>query len=301
MGWFTFISQKETFFIGGREVIIRYNHEEDLARFKEIIHKACETQKVAAFFPKITFVLKEEKVGETPAYVIPGNTLKRRIIVYLNATHFSQQTIQRQPRELLETIVHELTHLWHDEISKTLQRNAKAQKRLAKLLYTQFKSQPNVKKPFFALRGKLFLLFHDLIAEGIAIYCETQTRGKLPFTEEVWSYLYNDARKRTANIEQDWGQFIILLNSAQPQYLKMDAFEICTRLLNDLKYQVGMHMVHTILYFDHNLQLEDLTQMKPFKFIREYETTMKNKRVVSMTNQIHHLNGRMRLLRHVHI
>ena len=34
MGWFTLISEKETFFINGREIVIRYKYPEDLVRFK---------------------------------------------------------------------------------------------------------------------------------------------------------------------------------------------------------------------------------------------------------------------------
>ncbi len=270
MGWFDFLSgRKNKYRIDGREIIIVNESNIGKKTLYEIecsILSICKTQPIAANFPKITFKLKSTVEDKNVANLIPwswinvDDFIKGEMIVYINTPIFIAR-----PETRLRMIVHELTHLQQELISNYLQKRLTESKRLAEAISRQmvFKNKTDIPE----LRRWFRRYIELLPSEGIAKFSEKVVYGQINFSRSQFMEGYKKSEASMMSFPED-----------SPNYVKH---------LQTSSYTVGLHMVYTILYLDHEMTLDLLAGMNPFQFIKKYEACMKAaglKPIVSLTS-----------------
>lgn len=284
--------------IDGRELVItdkstkkfRYiildGKKEDLV--KHIIEAAQDTFrefKYAKFFPRIEVVIRDKKGGSH----MSANSVKP--VVYVNLSHYHERIPEMLEYNgtvgLTGSLEHEIAHLYHQRQSNYLALKAKIENRT----YVKTVNAIPIYKAFFqswygSWRVEVQDFFMKLLSEGIADYIKHAGAEKIEFDEEYFGYLHDVAMGVAVNFKQRFQA----IAREEKSLAAMKRFNDFKDSIKDSPYRIGEHMVYTILYFNKNLDLEDIFKMNKFhRFVRLYaETMLVNKKkpiVVSTTGK----------------
>ena len=290
-----FFGKKEVHLFQGREIKIIFKNnlkseQEDFLR--KVIFDACSRYKIATFFPEIKFIITSSaKRGgaieeESFAWVDLNEIVQEKIVVHINAVIlFSEHFPYDKRTALIKTILHELTHVWHEYVSKALTENSRIYKRLAKGLLNQLRSELDTldqeqQDLLSSVRKIIFLIFKLYHEEGLATFCGNYGAGDISMNEENFQSSYANAKAAAAEFRVSWENFLYdfergKLESSR-EILKKDLEKaIIGGGLNP--YKIGYHLVFAILYLDHNMTEEAIAKLKNFTFIKKYEACMLSK------------------------
>ena len=288
----------KTLFIDGRELVITDNSTKKLRYIildgkkedvvEHIIEDAQDTFrefKYAKFFPRIGLVISDQEGGT----FMSADSVKA--IIYVSLSHYHERIpkmLEYQGTiELTSALEHEIAHLYHQRQSNYLVLKAKIRN---KTYVKAIRAIPLYKLIFHEWYGYLRVevqdFFMKLLSEGIADHIRKTGAEKIEFDEDYFNYFHEAAVKAAVYFKQQF-QAIIPKEKALAAQKKVKEFKALT---NGCPYRIGPHMVYTILYFNKNVDLEDIFKMKSYhKFARLYaETMLVNKRepiVVSTTGK----------------
>jgi hypothetical protein len=194
---------------------------------------------------------------------------------------------------LKNCIVHEMIHLWH---------NIKSRYSSIGLVESRFSSKLSPKKYVLDLgnnsslrdiirnfRELLFRILGDIVREGLAmigseLFSDNQ---KICFTESVWREKYggaaNTVSKLNKKLEQCFNAIEAYLanNPSNDAKSNMKILQEINSVLHEkiwVRYLIGEHIIHTILYFNKDMDMEQVINMDYTQIIREYEKCMIEKR-----------------------
>ena len=268
MGFLSFLSLRtEKHTIDGREVIIvdhaKLNKEEKAA-FRKTILLACTSAPVARYFPKLEFHLESRTdYPFAKAWVKREEFLQSQAIVHLNAS--KQLTVG--------IIVHELIHLWQELTAGAVSKELQANRNLLKALIQKMESTGFGESETAELRFFLSSLFQGMFTEGLAMYCERLIEGNVQFSDEEFAAGHAETEKYAKKI----------LAVIQESYKKGSQRKkiLLNKLLDTMTsrgmYDLGYHLVYTILFIDNEAAIETLGKMRPFAFIKKYESCILSK------------------------
>ncbi len=270
------MSRTETFFLDSRKVTINFRTSavEKPKLFIDVILNVCRKHKYALVLPEIVFDIEYEDRFEGPrsdaygrAYSNLGNPTVE--LYYKNIIRYRGFLLRHK---LKGTIVHEITHLWHNYVYQSIKKANESGLRLVSALphgkrhYTSLKIED--------LRKDFFDLFRYLQIEGIAVYSEKQMKAKLPLSFLRFNDLMVKAEIETEKVRREYEKFKIAFNS-DPKHNPQPLMDVLDGMA---KYDIGVHMVYAIISVHHH-SLEDVAGMQPFEFVKEYETCMAEKKL----------------------
>ncbi len=281
-----FFSKKEKYIIDGREVILISRTKEDFPpKLREIILIVCRTQSIAQHFPKLTFVATDFRKERIVGQIRIKDLLKRKSMVYINAYLQTEEAESYSAKEAekiwRDTIIHELTHLLHESATKIFQKLDSTNQKLRSSLKRQDTSVNQ--QDHVSLRIALFYFIRYVFAEGIAVCYEASRTENLLFAERVFESLYRHASNVMYFLEIN----IQLYSTEKKRTFLKEGFLWIEKELKREIYNIGTHLVYSILFIDHKMTLEKIIQMEPFEFIRKYEACMTSKGlkpVISVTS-----------------
>ncbi len=298
MGFLDFIlGKKETFYVDSREIIIHLKTKEkiDFLDLKEKIIDFCKTNSFSKNFPKLTFLIEDKVRDHANAWVSDYEIIKGRNIMHFNGKfvlYDQKMTGKLFPEDtLLKAMEHEIIHLWHDFKSKQIQKQSgnlaklSAQINVAQIFKIVYpKSLLNKHQENFRLLLANFII--NLYIEGLAEYISYLERESLNFSQR----LFND----TYYIELRNIKYVLrVIDQAFNKKYKTDStsstdlFKNISKVLKAKAYSIGSNMVYSILYIDHDMNIDKIAILDIFKFIRKYESCMKKvnlKPLVSLTS-----------------
>lgn len=268
MGLLNFLSRRaEKHTIDGREIIIvdyaKLNKEEKAA-FRKTILLACTSAPIARYFPKLEFhVESETKYSFAKAWIKREEILQSRAIVHINASQ----------KLTAGTIVHELTHLWQELTAGAVRKEMQANRNLLKALTQKMESTGLGESEMADLRFFFSSLFQGMFTEGLATYCERLIEGNVQFGDGEFAAGYAETRRYAEKI------LAVIQESYKKgsQRKKFLLHELLDTLISRGMYKLGYHLVYTILFIDHETDIETLGQMRPFAFIKKYESCILSK------------------------
>ncbi len=268
------MSNSKTLYFDQRRVIIEYKGEPaDPLLIETVISDVCKREKMAEIFPELVFYI--ETLPRTDGgWVSREEIMLGKNIIHLNITTLDAVPLHKRSQEYRRVIIHELTHLWHDFISKYLTKKFETTTRLAVNLNKKL-SIETAPKTFNRVTARLALFdfFRVLPAEGIALYSEKAILGK-PITFYNFEEIQKMATELAVKIQE-----------------RINTGEEFKSLLKELKknsYTIGLHMVCAILFLGYR-SLEYIAKLGPLEFIKEYEKYMLEKGfqpVVSATSGV---------------
>jgi len=120
--------------VDGRTVVIvnKVPELKEYKLFKKVILNFCSKYSLAKLFPEIMVVLESkeeiEKVGmlEHEGWVESKELIVGVFIIYLNPI----LSLSKGELSIYETLIHELTHIWHERETKLLSVLYKTRKKL---------------------------------------------------------------------------------------------------------------------------------------------------------------------------
>jgi len=270
------IIETETFLLDSRKVTINFNTSavENPQLFIDVILKVCRKHKYALVLPEIVFDIEYEDKFQSSSSDFCGRAYSNLGIptVELNYKNIMRSRGFLLRHMLKRTVVHEITHLWHDYVYQTIK---KANETGMRLILTF----PHGKRHFASLkiedlRKDFFDFFRGIQLEGIAVYSEKQMKAKLPFSFLKFNMLMAEAEIQTQKLRTEFEKFKIAFSS-DPQH---DPQPLMNILDGMAKYDIGVHMVYTIISVRHS-SLENVAAMQPFEFVKEYEASMTEKKL----------------------
>jgi hypothetical protein len=117
----------------------------------------------------------------------------------------------------------------------------------------------------------------ETFAEGLATYCENYQKG-LVFSKEKFESLYRFSKALLNPVTRKIDEYFAQINPTTDKRLSIEEIEtIYKNLIENFhiaSYDIGHHMVYSILYYDHKTSLEDIFKLKLFQFFRKYEGCM---------------------------
>ncbi len=276
MGWRSWIPKREKYDIEGREVLIVNKTSIDFSQLREVILLVCKTERMAWHFPKLTFVIKD--IGELMnAFISDKDLLRKKTIITINGSEASKEN-PFYNKEWQGTITHELTHLYHNRLTKAITNSISTQRKLVRSLQKEkFADLKYTVKKITAIRILTFRLVRQILIEGVAVYSKKLKLEEVIFSDDTFKEEYEAEAKDTRKLKTD---FINLLSGPIWKDLSIERgyhvvlFSLSTMVKH---YTTGYHMVYTILYVDHDTTFEDILLFQPFEFIKKYEACMKIK------------------------
>lgn len=276
--------------VEGRRIIFSSDVPGYIKKYQNRIVAFCQAEEIAKLFPIIIFSLDksasfsiEPDSNKNPTKQGFKNKLTK-IWSWLMSTeatltgyvrsnelrsnkitiHLLPDNIKPKPIETI--IIHELTHAWHNYvagyINKQMNHSHTLTQAIDKSIQAKFK-----KEPYFDIRRNLLLFILKLQSEGIARYTSYLLRKKIKYEQKSVLKYYQKAIGHA----QRTRDYFLKLEKGKP---KLGLTKAVYGSLFGLPYVVGLHMVHTLLYFSYNLPLEKIAGMEPYTFVKKYEACM---------------------------
>jgi len=261
----------------------------------------CQNIKIAQYFSKLNFIIttniqlfskhqdpsKIAMVGPSSWGIFTGLAKADRT-VYINFVAimgiYSSST---RSTEFKQSLSHELTHLWHMNISQ-YSKLITIDKRLAKLPITKTK---NLKNLLYNMRQIFFEVVSQIVTEGIGEFGGKLYTNQISFTVIDMNKLYLNATKcanELIELLKTWNNSLLeylTIEEISLKNSKMDklyetyfkAYDILNTVNKGFGvYDLGLHIIYTILYVDKELDLEQIAKMDYVAIIRKYESCMSN-------------------------
>jgi hypothetical protein len=270
--------------IKGRTVEVISDHEISgkVRRFlKREIFLFCKNYKTAAYFPYLRFYLtnklfKDENFNYPQMGVrlsIWPTTIIINLEVLIQLSGF---------KTIYNSLAHEIGHLRHNQINDIFKIREKIDEKLGDSFYIQkYYLDWHAKKEInlFNLNHlrSFFRGFIELInSEGIATFCQYSTKG-VKFDERTFNHTY-DAAKEGAEIaieliESHYTFIKENIDKKEKEEFEKE-FDEFTKKLHHITYNIGYHVIYSIIYFDSKITLEDAFKLKLYQSFRKYESLM---------------------------
>ncbi len=251
--------------VEGREVIIENTTTTSIPHITASILGVCKEYEVAKLFPKLHFVIVPNN-GKQAGYVISDSHENSKIHLMDNIEDDSKEFIYK-------VIVHEISHLWHFEDKKLFLRQNEAYRKLSIAISKKVKVETSSQKKINLASSRKYLkeFLLKIILEGFAEVCQRIVMQKLTFSEPNFEILYGIAEKEVLNINILWKKWIEEAENSLTWLTLIQEIESYTKNL------IGIHILYSILFMNHNLSLEDLRHLTPFKMVQMYEVIIMQK------------------------
>ncbi len=238
--------------------------------------------------PKIVFVIRNTlpSVGVSDVAssgLAYANFQKGTYRIDLNASHM----LDSDDKEVSALIDHEITHLWQEVTSQMLTARDQAILKL-KVQQEKMLKRAILPKELDLKEIRLTLLNFLLLLrlEGQAQYDQRIISEKLRFEQSHLEWYYSQVAKHSAlNLASTWNEYLQSVKQRRPNDKVMDS-------LGDMylkAYDLGGHMIFTILYYDKEMSREKIAKMGIFRFVKLYEKaiheTLGHKPLVSATSK----------------
>jgi len=286
MGLFDFVRyKKERCNVDGREIIIIDKSKLNKEKFKKlhkIILEICSNYKIAKYLPKIEFHIKHPKHGnkieevnvEDKDYIVgwvdPRDLIDERFIVYLNPEYLESKKIKTN-------IAHEIAHIWHDYSSKIMSNKIEESDKLHDAIFKINKRFNEKTRSLRDHREFLFFYFRSIHTEGLAKFCEAYAIGDVLMSEKNFNEIYKTTKQLPEMIFDLWNSYLRKLGDNNEKERK-DRESLLSVIGEKIStYDIGQHIIYSLLYLDHNLTIEKIAKLSFFKFIKKYEESMKSK------------------------
>ena len=312
LNWIKNFFKSKKFKIDKRTVII-INHsrinKETLDSVNKGIQIFCMKTALAKRFPKLTFILENEKTSQddspsrdTMGWVTLSEIASNKAIIHLNITFLIEKILRsyktisasRFYRELSRTATHELTHIIQDKNYKISRRRISTNvNTILSLIKKKKKLTLNVKRneftkhAFLSLRVMSQKFIFLLLSEGAAEFFGKMEGKQLYFSTNQHKLEYQYAKSEAIELTRRYNAFLESLTKEKTTKKQLVEIE---HLLSESTYVLGCYMFFTIAYiFNDPYTPEDLLSLKPYQFIKLYEKAeLKNKQtpVVSLRSNL---------------
>jgi len=265
------MSKTETFLLDSRKVTINFKTDvENPQLWIDAILKVCKKNKYALVLPEIVFHIEGGDTNSTiHGYAQTNYGIPTVFLSYINITEYHSFLLRHMIKRI---VIHEITHLWHDYVYKSFKTADETAMRLVIALPHEKRHHASFDLEY--LRKYFFDFFRNIHLEGIAVYSEKQMKAKLPFSFLKFNSLAAEAEIQTDKVRTEFERFKIAFSSDP----KHDPKPLMNILEGMPKYDIGVHIVYTIIYVRH-CSLEDIAGMQPFEFVKEYEACMAKKKL----------------------
>ncbi len=263
----------EKHFINGREIIIidQSRAEKQTKDFcRKIILQFCAAEEAAKLFPVIYFEW-EDNLRDPLFHVSLEEMMKGRAKVFIVLpkleAEFRDSDTKKMAKFCESALVHEFAHLQQNLMTNYFVRQEKAAQRL-KAKWNTLETIPlSSRISRFNFREFLVLL----LPEGIATFCERYRRKEVSYSEEYFQFAVRNAALPITVIKE----LLELLSLGRSRTLSSKNTERINKLWSYLLrvaiYDLGFHMVYSILYVDHEAVPGDIINYDLFEFIKKYE------------------------------
>ncbi len=289
-----FINEHKALFDNIIKDILEICSEYKLAKNLSSINFVIEGIKPQTFFEPLAYVNHFKNINliasvlEKNEWFLRIGKLRTTDTIYINIDSLIANA--NEPELVLKNcIVHEIMHLVH---------NIKSNYSSIGLVESRFSSKLSFKKYVLDLghnsslrdiirdfRSLYFRIIGDTIREGLAmieseLFADNQ---QICFTEDIWKEKYENAAdavsKFNKRLEQCFNAIEAYLASDSLKDTKsnMKIIQEVNSTLHEkiwIRYIIGEHIIHTILYFNKELDIEALINMNYIKILREYEKCM---------------------------
>lgn len=259
--------------IDGRTVVIKFEMavHKKLRKFltKEILAE-CRKNAHAKMFPLLEVVFAESvllgfvshkdlETGVARVQIGLGK-IPLMHLGFLTRLEFSKEIELRDTAR--ETFIHEVAHLWENEVSRY--NIVKIKERLnAKL---EKKTHRFVGK----LRTFMFLIFHGFVTEGIAEYYRLFARLDIPFTDTLFTDLYEESKVDVQELSEEAAKLWQGLRGKR-------IVRVPRARMHELTYPIGFHIIYSLLFLDPSFNMDKIARAGHFHVIRKYESLMLEK------------------------
>jgi hypothetical protein len=228
-------------------------------------------------------------ISNDSAWYFATGVLKPENTLYVNILKFFSENQGR----LEEVVLHELTHLWHKQISN-FSSVWNVRNKLPPQTYIEKMTLKNI---MFDIRSEYINFLAKIVVEGIGKFGGLFLSNNIYFTKEKSEDILLEARRAVASLRQSFRKMQKLIDDASPclemslqdkksktndleKYKKnlikeiyKSYLEIKTKLKsqNHIPYDLGLHIIYTILYVDKNINFQELANMNYIKIVRKYE------------------------------
>ncbi len=261
--------------IEGRRIFICSKYPEYLQKYKKGIFRICASEEIAKIFPILWFSL-EKPSGKDKAGRVELDELRKGLI----KIHLVPDNTRQFGLKLKLIVVHELTHAWHDYLSKWARKTAKWYTALHQALSRQLDEKILKSTSLPDARKRLHAFVWLLQVEGIATYAGIEADGSIRFDEKYFLFLYEQSKVHSQKLSE---LFSRLPNRGHEKQSVIQGLRHGLESVHTL----GLHLVFSLIYFDDSLTLEKIAKMKPFTFVKKYEACMAERGfqpVVSLTS-----------------
>src|SRR3989344_2823142 len=265
----------KTVLIDGRELVItdkstkRYRYllidgktVDFVEKIIESAVRTCKTFRRAAFFPRIKILIKDKGPGQMQAICTES-----LIVVYLSTCYAVIQESMKESRSydlrthLDFSFEHEITHLYHEKASGYLSLKNEIYERTYVKAASSIPRHKAMFREWYAIwRSQIQDLFMRLLSEGVAIYIAEFGEEKILFDEKEFGLLHQRAMDHAYRYIAKFEEISNEKNVNAARKKVMDHEEE----IDNIVYDIGMHMIYAILYFNKNMKLEDIFKMKKY-------------------------------------
>lgn len=263
MGFLT--NKKEMHLLEGRRVVIKYFRKipkEQLELFKKVILEFCLADKRAKCFPKLVFVLVSEETAQKKEFLgLARAKLEQEIWIVPPRFYNIHRSLEVAAR-LYSTLVHEVTHLWHELKSGMLSLRRSYLLRLMAKEKQFLKIKPQLSS-VTAARIYWGDFFRCIFAEGVARYVQNAVAEQTFFDDETYLRLTDEAKDAALALLNEW-----------QKYLHSQVDEEFYYTSKSVVYPIGFHLVYSTLYANDDLTFEQLVSLPVFAFIKRYESAV---------------------------
>jgi hypothetical protein len=189
--------------------------------------------------------------------------------IYINIQNKDDPSTLDYKFSIMETIIHELTHAWHDRLSRALTIMRKRRKNI-KIINDKKKVADNKKN----IKIVLSTFFDKIYTEGFAYFCQGLFSSIC--TADI-SYLkvfkskkkYNEYLNKAMKFKS---RILLLIETIIDDSNKtfLDKFKSISALQI---YYIGLHMTQTI-FMVNDIDIEEIGKLRVKKFYEMYEESM---------------------------
>lgn len=256
--------KNKEFNIDGRKINVKFEINKVTDEILlDIILKICTDYEPAQHIRNLSIVISDEQEPEGWGQVDSNELLKGNnvLIIYYNLFFENGEPIKNFKDELIQTLEHELVHLWHNQESLEMKKILEEERKIKLKLYNEVRDF-DLEHPKKDLELISYNLMTALYLEGIVKYYTH--REKIVFSSQQYSEDYNEVKKQ---LGISISKFENLISSKDKQSFVQNLQDFFPKF--DF-FIYGKHMVYTILYANPKLTLKDIMKLSYKKYFELY-------------------------------
>lgn len=260
---------------GTRIVIIDncpgYGSSEKKEKVKLGILATCKAVKKIKLFPELIFSLDTgNEGGHAAAWVDSREYHRGKVMIHIGYQYFEKMLVSDIVISTYLALLHEINHLWHEQASQAIRIKHEHCGRLRKAIFKHTNKESIRYVPL--LREYLGSFFHNVYIEGMAHYASLFETEMISFSEKDFNKHYEKASAKAQLFFKYYQNDFISSLGNQPadEDNLRETFKTLIGMLNSIAGEIGSHMIYTILYVDHTLDLDKLSKFRQLRFTRKY-------------------------------